>query len=316
MLAACIGNFDGVHRGHAALLAEARRLAGAGGRVVAVTFDPPPAVVLGRPGPFQRLCGVERRATLLQACGADEVLLLETTPALLSLEPEAFIGHLLGRIPFGVVVEGPDFRFGRDRRGDLVALAAIGEAMGFQVATLPSVEVPLPDGTLLPVRSSLVRWLLSQGRVSEAEVLLGRPHLLAGRVVRGDQRGRSLGCPTANLEPTESMQPREGVYAGEATLPDGRAVPAAISVGRKQTFAAADAPPVCEAHLLGVELPLDQYGWPMELRFGRWIRGQMPFPSPEALVAQMARDLEQVACWWRRSRRNSPPPASRQAIPS
>lgn len=311
MLAACIGNFDGVHRGHAALLAEARRLAGVAGRVVAVTFDPPPAAVLGRSGPLRRLCSVERRAALLQACGADEVLLLETTPALLSLEPEAFIEHLRVRIPFGVVVEGPDFRFGRDRRGDLEVLAGIGRLAGFGVAAVPAVEVPLPDGTLLPVRSSLVRWLLLQGRVFEAGVLLGRPHLLEGRVVQGDQRGRSLGCPTANLETVAAMLPREGVYAGEATLPDGGRVPAAISVGRKPTFAAADAPPICEAHLLGVELPLDRYGWPMELRFGRWIRGQMPFPSPQHLVAQMARDLGRVADWWRRTHAAAASPGGR-----
>lgn len=305
MLAACIGNFDGVHRGHAALLAAARGRVGSGGRVVAVTFDPPPAEVLGRPGPQRRLANAERRGALLREAGADEVLLLATTPELLGLDPQAFILRLRSIVPFGLVAEGPDFRFGRGRSGGLDTLAAIGDREGFEVVEVPAVEVPLPDGTLVPVRSSIVRWLLARGRVSDAAALLGRSHLVAGRVVRGDQRGRHLGCPTANLEHGQVMLPREGVYAGVATLPDGREAAAAISVGRKETFASADAQAVCEAHLIGVDLPLDAYGWPLELAFGRWIRGQAPFPSAESLVAQMARDLAAVSRWWQGVRRSA-----------
>jgi len=301
MLAITIGNFDGVHRGHAALLQAARRMAGDRGRCVAVTFEPAPAEVLGRRGgPSRRLTLPPMRESLLRTAGADEVVVLETTPALLSLDPVEFIRGLRDRLPFEAVCEGSDFRFGRGRAGGVETLRAIGLADAFEVVEVPQVEVPLGQGVMVPARSSLVRWMLAHGRVGDVAAILGRIYTLEGVVVRGDQRGRTLDCPTANLDHGSLMLPADGVYAGVAELPDGRAVPAAISVGRKPSFHAEglEPPPICEAHLLGETLPLDAYGWPLRLRVGRWLRGQLPFPEIGALLEQMRRDLAAVRAWW------------------
>jgi len=292
MQALCIGNFEGVHRGHAELLAAARRLAGPQGRVASVAFEPLPVEVL-RPGTLQgRLGTPQSKVERLRALGADAVHLLPTDRDLLSLEPEVFIRMLRERVPFDVVVEGPDFRFGRGRRGDVALLAALGAQEGFRVEVVPELDVALSDGCLVPARSRLVRWLLGHGRVRDAAAVLGRPYLLEGTVVPGDRQGRLLGCPTANLDHGSLLLPGDGVYAGWARLADGSRVAAAISVGRKPTFV--PTPPRCEVHLIDRELPLDHYGWSIAVEFHRWIRGQLVFPGVAPLVEQMQRDVDRI----------------------
>jgi len=293
----CIGNFEGVHRGHAQLIARSREIAGPGGRVVAVAFEPLPAEVLRPETSPVRLSTPDRKRAWLHEAGADEVLLLETDPDLLSLDPEAFVDRLQERLRVGgggidLVVEGPDFRFGRDRRGDLDTLAEIGRRQGFGVEIVPELEVPLPSGLLVPARSSVVRRLIADGRVRDAAAVLGRPPMLEGSVVPGDRQGRTLGWPTANLDHGRLLLPADGVYGGWADLPDGTRALAAISVGCKPTFEVT--PPRCEVHLVGRDMPLDDYGWSIGVWFHRWIRGQIAFPGVEPLLEQMGRDVRRI----------------------
>jgi len=191
-----------------------------------------------------------------------------------------------------VVIEGPDFRFGRSRTGTMATLRELGREMGFRATSVEAVETTLMDGSVVRVSSSLVRWTLGVGRVVDAGRCLGRPYEMEGVVVCGEQRGRTIGFPTANLDHGDRLLPADGVYAGHAHLPDGQRVRAAISVGSKPTFAGAAR--VCEAHLVDHALDPDDYGWTLRLTFERWLRDQLSFPSLDALVAQLGRDVEQV----------------------
>ncbi len=293
MLGVTIGNFDGVHLGHRALIDLARETAGTGAEVVAVTFEPAPAVVLGLPEVPRILTAAERRRRLLDA-GADRVLELETTPELLALDPEAFLDDLFGRLggPVTAIAEGPDFRFGRGRSGSIETLRKCGDDRGFRVVIPEERRVRLVDGLEVPARSSVVRRLLDLGRVEDAARVLGRPHTLVGRVVRGDQRGRTIGIPTANLDLEGAMLPGDGVYAGIATLPDGVRRPAAVSIGTKPTFI--ETPRVAEVHVLDWEGTLDDYGWRLETSLDRRLRGQERYDGLEPFLAQLERDLDQV----------------------
>lgn len=247
--AVTIGNFDGVHAGHAALVARARSLVGPGGRVVVLAFDPHPSSVL-RPGTEPaRLTTFARRAELLRGQGADEVRRLEPDGGLLSLSPEAFMRHVVDSFGPAVLVEGADFHFGKGRAGHVAELREIGRAMGFGVEIVEPVEVELCDQSLVTASSSLARWLLAGGRVADAGRVLGRAYELSGDVVSGDRRGRGIGFPTANVEPAETP-PAPGVYACTAELPDGRELPAAVHVGERPTIG--DGKPRVEAHVLGL----------------------------------------------------------------
>ena len=242
-----ISNFDGVHLGHRSLVERARELA-RDGRVVAVTFEPHPAAALEARRAPRRLTPAPLRRALLESLGVDEVIELEPTAELLALDGAEFIEFLRRTQTFDTVVEGADFRFGRGRGCGIGDLETIGGRLGFEVEVVDDVSVTLEDRTLLDVRSTAIRWLLTQGRVVDAAIALGRPHQLTGTVVQGDQRGRDLGFPTANLSPGETLLPADGVYAGVATLPDGARVLAAISVGTKPTFGSNQR--VCEARLI------------------------------------------------------------------
>ena len=288
-----IGNFDGVHCGHRHLLRTARAVAGAT-RVAAVTFEPLPVEVL-RPGsPMGRLTPAPVRRGLLLAEGiADEVVELDPRDGILGLEPDAFLEFLRREHPFGAIVEGPDFRFGRGRSGSLETLREAGGRMGFTVVEAPVASVTITDGTVVEARSSAVRALLAEGRVADAACVLGRPFELVAPTVRGDQRGRTIGWPTANLDAGGWILPADGVYAGEATLPDGAVAIAAISVGTKPTFG--ESARTCETTLLApdgrpIALPLDWYGWTLHLRFHRFIRAQVRFDGVAALLERMELD--------------------------
>ncbi len=297
MLGITIGNFDGVHLGHRALLDAARFQIGAADRVVAVTFEPAPAVVLGLPEVSRIVAASERRRRLLEA-GADEVVELATTTDLLGLEPEAFLDHLTDRLAahlgdrIGAIVEGPDFRFGRGRAGSVETLRSLGADRDMAVVVVEERRIRLNDGLEVPARSSVVRRLLDLGRVEDAARVLGRPHVLVGSIVRGDQRGRTIGIPTANLDLDGAMLPGDGVYAGVAALPDGSRRPAAISIGTKPTFV--ETPRVAEVHILDWKGELDDYGWRLEATLDRRLRGQERYDSLDAFQAQLDRDLAQT----------------------
>lgn len=287
-----IGNFDGVHMGHRALIARARAGAGPDGHVVVFTFDPHPASVL-RPGEAPaKLLSLSDRVARLRDAGADEVIILDATSAFLSTPADQFIEELFARVRFSLVVEGPGFRFGRGRGGSLESLAALGVRLGFRVETVDRVRVLLRDRTEVVASSTTTRWLLELGRVEDAAIVLGNPFDLVGRVVRGDQRGRVIGTPTANLDHGDLILPADGIYAADATLPDGSRRAAAVSVGTKPTFGRSER--VCEAHLLDFDGWTEEYGWRLRLSFRAWLREQSRYDSIEVLKAQIARDVDRT----------------------
>lgn len=233
----------------------------------------------------------ERRDWLLK-CGADRVHVLATTAELLAMDAAEFIAWLRKDLPFEFIVEGRDFRFGRGREGDLAALRAMGSRLGFEVAEVAAVEVCLGDSSVAAASSSLLRWLIQNGRVEDAAKVMARPYQLTGRVEQGDQRGRTLGWPTANVATQGQLLPGDGIYAGIATLPSGARRRAAISVGTKPTFGRAAR--TVEAFLLDHTAPLDDYGWTLTLEFSRWLREQSRFDGVEALLEQMNRDTQRT----------------------
>ena len=292
-----IGNFDGVHRGHGRILARARQIADArGASVVAMAFDPHPATVL-RPGTEPpRLLGRAQKISCLQEAGADSVVILTPTPQLLGQSPDQFVRDLVRTHRPVAFVEGPNFRFGHGRRGDVARLRELGKEHGFDMEVVEAVELALNDLLLVPVSSSLVRWLVALGRVADAARCLGRPYGLGGSVVHGDRRGRSLGVPTANLlaAPQEHVVPADGVYAGLVKVPEGTVHAAAISVGNRPTFPGTER--LVESHVL--DFTADLYGQRIEVRFCRWLRDQQPFPDAGSLKAQLSRDVARTRDLW------------------
>jgi riboflavin kinase/FMN adenylyltransferase len=265
---AAIGTFDGVHRGHRRVLETARA---AGAPVTVVTFWPHPRLVLGNR--VELLSTLERRVELLEEAGVDEVLVVEFTPELAAREPADFAESLLRQIGAKVIVVGENFRFGRAAAGDAVLL----ERLGFDVRTVP---------TVMGVSSTEVRGLLRKGDVGGAAQLLGRPPELEGTVVLGDQRGGTLGYPTANVSvPDELLVPAYGIYAGSAL---GHR--AAISIGVNPHYGGDERR--IEPYLLDFEG--DLYGRRLVVELWRRLREERAFSSEEELVAQIARDVEEA----------------------
>ncbi|MGI9015071.1 MAG: bifunctional riboflavin kinase/FMN adenylyltransferase [Phycisphaerales bacterium] len=287
-----IGNFDGVHRGHQALFAQARSLAGPGGHVVALTFFPHPRTILQPHVDILPLTTFQQREKLLSQAGVDTVEQIVPASDLLSLTPETFIQQMVRRWQPEAIIEGRDFRFGHKRQGDMNTLQQLAPTYGFDVVCVPDCNVALTDHTVHIASSSLCRRLLQQGRVRDVTCVLGRPFAIESTVIKGAQRGRELGFPTANLDAVACQLPREGVYAGTATLPDGRENVAAISVGRNPTFS--DGCVRVEAHLLDYAGELNHYNWPIRLNFHSWLREQLAYECIAALVAQIGRDVDRV----------------------
>jgi riboflavin kinase/FMN adenylyltransferase len=284
--AVSIGNFDGVHRGHAALLAELRRQAGAvNGPAVALTFDPHPIELLRPQQAPPRLTTAEDRARLLLELGADRVLVLRATRDLLALSAAEFFARVIqDHLDARALVEGTNFGFGRGREGNVTTLARLCEPAGIRLTVLP--PVLLDDGE---VSSSRVRTALTAGNVREAASLLGRPYRLHGQVGHGQRRGQKLGFPTANLERISTLVPGNGVYAVRV-LQEGESWPGAANVGPNPTFGE-DARKV-EVHLIGFQG--DLYGQALAVDFVERLRDTRPFKSVAELVEQLRRDIEQA----------------------
>ena len=299
-----IGNFDGVHRGHRELLRRARTLAGPGGRVVALVFCPHPITVLRPDRAPELLMDFPRRCETLTACDVDHIEQLTPTAEFLSQSAQAFIEHVVERHQPDVFVEGEDFHFGRGREGNVARLAEFGQRMGFEVEVVEPQTVDLFDQSVVVASSSLLRWLVANGRMADAARVLGRPYELDGIVVQGDRRGRDLGFPTANLD-TPCLLPKDGVYAGIAHLPDGRAMATALHVGERATFN--DTRRTVEGYILDWDGPLAEgtaeYGWPLRYDVLAWLRGQVGFESVPALVDQIRHDVEETRHAVQRSER-------------
>jgi riboflavin kinase/FMN adenylyltransferase len=284
-----IGNFDGVHLGHQALIGTARRLASTlGAPAIAVTFDPPPHQVLHPESLTLRppLTTLADRAELLQRAGADHVVILRASPALLSLSPEAFFEDVVVRqLAARGIVEGYNFRFGRARAGTNDLLHRLCAVAGLAFEEVPQV---LHKGE--PVSSSRVRVALLAGDVALAAELLARPYRIAGKVTTGAKRGRTIGFPTANLSEIPTVLPGTGVYAAWATVA-GKMWPAAINIGSNPTFGE-DARKV-EVHLIGFTGNL--YDQLLQVDLVARLRDTQPFSSVAELTAQLQRDVEQVS---------------------
>jgi len=298
-----VGNFDGVHLGHAAIVT---RLLEAGQRLglptVAFTFDPHPARILRPAAAPALLTTPERRAGLLLGLGVDGVMVQPVDAALLALSAEAFYDRVLrGKVRAAAIVEGPDFRFGAGRRGDMAMLATLAAADNIEVMAVAPVT---RDGEA--VSSSRIRTLLSAGDIAAAAALLTAPYRLEGLVVHGQARGRTLGFPTANLEAIPTLLPAAGVYAGIAHPSTATAgaggepcspksssrqprslYPAAIHIGPNVSFGATGV--TVEVHLIGFDG--DLYGQRLDVDFLARLRDTRRFESLDDLKAQLASDV-------------------------
>jgi riboflavin kinase/FMN adenylyltransferase len=281
-----VGNFDGVHRGHARLIAQLRHRADAAGvPALALTFDPHPAALLRPDAAPVPLTWLERTESLLLNAGASAVGVFRTGPWLLNLSARDFFDRLiLGRFAARGMVEGPNFAFGHDRGGDVATLErwCRESGLGFEVAG------PLSVGGSI-VSSSRIRSLISRGHVREATELLGRPHRLRGTVVRGAGRGAGLGFPTANLAHIDVLIPADGVYAMRAFI-DGQPdpIPAAVHIGPNSTFG--EHARSVEAHL--IDFSGNLYDRHLELDVLDRLRGTIRFDGVETLLAQIHTDVD------------------------
>jgi riboflavin kinase/FMN adenylyltransferase len=281
---AVVGNFDGVHRGHLALIQQARELAiSLGGPLVVVTFDPHPLQLLAPERFLPQLTTSDDRASLLREAGADVVVTLQTDRELLDLSAKAFFQKIIGeRLRARGVVEGFNFRFGKDRQGDLEMLRSwcAEKAMAFRI-----VEPFAHQG--VAISSSSARTALEAGDIDAATALLGRNFHVHGMVVEGAKRGRTIGFPTANLGDVQTLLPADGVYAVRAIV-DGRAWPAAANIGPNPTFG--ENARKIEVHL--IDFVGDLYGRSIRVEFARRLRSTRPFASVEALIAQVKADVQ------------------------
>jgi riboflavin kinase/FMN adenylyltransferase len=295
-----IGNFDGVHRGHQAVLTrmvdDARRL---GAAAVAITFEPHPLAVLHPDRAPAIITGLPEKLSLLEATGLDAVLVMEFTRELAAWEPDRFVHDVLvAGLGATLVVVGRDTRFGRNNSGDVTTMRQLGERFGYRVDVvedLGGVDAAHPSGRRWS--STWARELIVTGDLGTAAEVLGHLHRVTGVVVEGDHRGRGLGYPTANLsQQATGLIPADGVYAGWLVRPDlteihpDRRLPAAISIGTNPTFDGTQRR--AEAYVLDRD-DLDLYGERVGVEFTRLLRPTLRFEGVDALVRQMAKDVEE-----------------------
>lgn len=280
-----IGVFDGVHRGHVAVLDGLRKRAD-GLPVVAMTFAThPDEVVTGVPGP-PALSPLARRIELLGAVGVDGVAVIEFDDDVRQLSPEEFVkGYIVDGLNAAIVAVGDGFRFGYDAEGNVDTLRICANKFGFEVVITPIVDL---HGT--EVRSSVIRAAIGSGGVALAARMLGRPFEIEGIVVPGDARGRKIGFPTANITmPDCLVRPATGVYAVRCEV-DGVTYDGVSNVGTRPTFGGGDE--TIEVYLFDVDL--DLYGETMRVQFIDRLRNEQHFTSADALVTQIKSDIEQA----------------------
>jgi len=279
-----LGNFDGFHRGHQAVVARAvARAQGEGRPAIVATFDPHPARFF-RPdaAPF-RLTSIAQRARLFAAAGADATLVLRFDAAMAVLDPAAFVGLLAERFAAAAVVTGQDFTFGRHRAGNAIVLAEIAPLHGIGVEAVGAVTDA--GGS---ISSSRIRQALVDGDCETATALLTRPFAIEGKVIHGDKVGRTIGFPTANIALGDYLRPRYGIYAVRGRLDDGRVVDGAANLGVRPSFD----PPKELLEPYFFDFAGELYGRTIEVELVSFIRPEAKFEGLDALVAQMARDCD------------------------
>lgn len=292
--AVALGNFDGVHRGHQALLAAAVSAAArADGEAVAYTFDPHPAKVLAPALAPRAITTRARKLELLAACGLAATVVEPFDRELAAMSPASFVDDILvGALGARHVVVGFDFTFGRERAGSADDLRALGAARGFTVDVIAPVTI---DGIV--ASSTRIRNFVSEGNLAGARLLLGRDFDVDGTVVRGAARGRQLGFPTANIASETELLPAPGIYAGQIALPDhddggaGTWRDAAISLGTNPTFDGGEALSL-EVHVL--DFDADLYDQRARVRFVERLRPERRFGSAAELVGQIRRDIDRT----------------------
>ncbi len=286
--AVSIGVFDGVHRGHQAVLADVAQRAGEMGGLerVVLTFDQHPRAVVDPAGSPPLLTSLDERLDLLDELGIELAGVLPFEQ-IRDTSPEAFVSKiLLGALAARLVAVGADFRFGRNRSGDVAYLRHAGTEYGFEV---DAIDLSAAAGR--PISSTTIRELVQAGDVVRAAELLGRPFAVVGDVVEGDQRGRTIGFPTANVVPSADLViPRRGVYAATVWIEDRRGLrhPAVVNIGVRPTFGGDRE--VVEAHLL--DFDGDLYGKRIGVELRARIRDEQTFSGVDALVAQIRRDTD------------------------
>lgn len=294
--AVSIGVFDGVHLGHRALLRiVGDRAAPRGLANTVVTFDRHPAQVLRHEWAPQLLCDLDQKLELLASTGVDEVLVLHFDDERSHELAEDFVREVLvDALGARLVVVGEDFHFGHRRGGNVELLEELGSELGFDTVGLGLVGVEgehaRPEAQ---VSSTAIRRALVEGRLDDANRMLGRPHEMRGPVVHGDERGREIGFPTANVAIAEEiLLPADGIYAGHLARPDGSALPSAIYLGRRPTFYDDQPASLLEVHVL--DFDGDLYDERVGVRFTHRIRGDQRFDSVDALAEQLQRDCDEA----------------------
>ncbi len=286
-----IGAYDGVHQGHQAIIAQVRRgAAELDARSVVVTFDRHPASIVRPESAPNLLTDLDQKLELLAATGIDATVLVRFDEAQAGEEPQSFVDRVLvGCLAAQRIVVGDDFHFGSHRQGNVSLLRKLGIQHDFDVEPLELLA--RQDGVDEPLSSTAIRRAMAGGQVELAASMLGRPFQARGVVVHGDQRGRLLGFPTANVEvPNVICLPADGVYAGWYLTPEGTRHPCAINLGRRPTFYEHADHSLLEAHL--IDFDGDLYEQKARVEFTHFLRSERKFEGIEALVAQLNHDVE------------------------
>ena len=285
-----IGAYDGVHRGHQAVIGQVRKEAQQlGCQSVVVTFDKHPASVVRPESAPKLLTDLDQKLELLQQTGIDATLIVEFNRERSTEDPALFVKRVLvDTLRAQVVVVGEDFHFGFNRGGNVAMLRELGKQFDFQVE--PVKLIARPDGVEEPVSSTSIRRALAGGQVEIATNLLGRAYEVRGVVVNGDKRGRIIGFPTANVEvPNAMCLPADGVYAGKFKCDDGSMHACAINLGRRPTFFEHADHSLLEAHLL--DFDGDLYGQKVSVTFEHFLRSERKFDGLEAIKTQLQLDV-------------------------
>ncbi|HAC81533.1 MAG: bifunctional riboflavin kinase/FAD synthetase [Candidatus Binatia bacterium] len=283
-----LGNFDGLHRGHEAIVARTVELAAeTGGEPVVFTFFPHPISVVAPDRAPPQITSLSERMRGLRSLGAAGVVLQRFTPAFAAIEAEAFLRDVIaGELGASGIVAGFDVTFGHDRRGNPALLESLGPELGLRVGIVSPVAEDSGK-----VSSSAIRRALAAGNVAEAGQLLGRPHRVFGTVREGDRRGATIGFPTANILPHGGLLPPDGVYAVRVRIEgDDTFFPAVANLGTNPTFGGVGRR--LEAHLF--DFNRDLYGRAIEVGFAHRLRGEIRFPSVAELVAQIEADAAEA----------------------
>jgi riboflavin kinase/FMN adenylyltransferase len=283
-----IGVFDGVHRGHQAVISTSADHARAtSGTPVVVTFDPHPEKVLRPQAAPHLLSATQHKIALIRALGVEHLLVISFDKQFAATEPEDFVQKLVTHSkPLREICVGHEWSFGKNRRGNLALLKKLGATFNFDVVGIPPVKI---NGAV--VSSTAIREAIEKGDLAKAAEMLGREYTILGTVTRGDNLGKKIGFPTANLSAHSEQFPPNGVYAAEARV-DGELHRGVINLGTRPTVSSGKSERVLEIHLF--DFNRDIYGQDVEVRFLRFLRSEKKFENLDALVQQIRQDVEQA----------------------